>query len=112
VYETDSVLAVTSSSPHAWAAASHSALVVMSASHCPVSKSAPAPACPGGHDFAVKASHAAAPLPDMRPAAHASHAAAPLLDLWRPATHVVHVSAQRHPEVLLQAVLLLVSVLR
>jgi hypothetical protein len=54
----------------------------MGAPHRPVSNSAAASLpCPGGHDFAVKALHAAAPLPDMRPAAHASHAAVPLLGL-------------------------------
>jgi hypothetical protein len=96
--------------------------------HCPVSNSASAPLpCPGGHDFTVKhavaplrevlpvahASHVAAPvLFEKCPAAHAPHAAAPLLDLWRPAAHTVHASVQMHCWRLLQAVLLLLSVLR
>jgi hypothetical protein len=97
LYEDDSVLAVTSSSPRAQAAASHSALVVMSVLHCPAVNSAPALlVCPGGHVFAVKVSHAIAPLSEMLPFAHASHAAVPLLVLKRPATHVVHMSPQMH----------------
>jgi hypothetical protein len=54
----------------------------MGALHCPAVNSAAASlSCPGGHVFAVKASHAVAPLSEMRPVAHASHPAVPLLDL-------------------------------
>jgi hypothetical protein len=88
----------------AWAAASHSAMVVMSALQRPVVTSAPASlTCPGGHEFAVKASHAAAPLPDMRPLAHVLQVAldiAPVLPEKRPAVHASQVALDVAPVLL------------
>jgi hypothetical protein len=63
----------------------------MGALHCPnVNSAAASLPCPGRHVFAVKASHAVAPLSEMRPAAHASQVVAPVLFEKRPVAHVSH----------------------